>query len=47
MLADGKSEMQFAWWLAVWPGLAILIAVLSFNTVGEWLKGRLDPRGLT
>jgi peptide/nickel transport system permease protein len=44
MLADGKSEMQFAWWLTVWPGLTILAAVLSFNTVGEWLKGELDPR---
>ena len=44
MLADGKSEMQFAWWLAVWPGLAILLSVLSFNSVGDWLKGRFDPR---
>jgi peptide/nickel transport system permease protein len=44
MLADGKSEMQFAWWLAVWPGLAILLSVLSFNAVGDWLKGRFDPR---
>ncbi|MEI7932948.1 MAG: ABC transporter permease [Alphaproteobacteria bacterium] len=44
MLADGKSEMQFAWWLAVWPGLAILLSVLSFNAVGEWLKARFDPR---
>jgi peptide/nickel transport system permease protein len=46
MLADGKSEMQFAWWLTVWPGLAILAAVLSFNAVGEWLKGELDPRSM-
>jgi peptide/nickel transport system permease protein len=46
MLADGKSEMQFAWWLTVWPGLAILIAVLSFNALGEWLKGELDPRSM-
>lgn len=44
MLADGKSEMQFAWWLAVWPGLAILLSVLSFNAVGDWLKSRFDPR---
>jgi peptide/nickel transport system permease protein len=46
MLADGKSEMQFAWWLTVWPGLAILAAVLSFNAMGEWLKGELDPRSM-
>jgi len=46
MLADGKSEMQFAWWLTVWPGLTILAAVLSFNAVGEWLKGELDPRSM-
>jgi peptide/nickel transport system permease protein len=44
MLADGKTEMQFAWWLTVWPGLTILATVLAFNTVGEWLKARLDPR---
>lgn len=46
MLADGKSEMQFAWWLTVWPGLAILIAVLSFNSLGEWIKSELDPRSM-
>jgi peptide/nickel transport system permease protein len=45
-LADGKSEMQFAWWLTVWPGLAILAAVLSFNAMGEWLKRELDPRSM-
>jgi peptide/nickel transport system permease protein len=44
MLADGKSEMQFAWWLTVFPGLSILAAVLAFNTLGEWLQRRFDPR---
>lgn len=45
MLADGKTLMSFAWWLMAFPGLTIVLAVMSFNGIGDWLKLRLDPRG--
>ena len=45
MLADGKTLMRFAWWLMAFPGLTIVLAVMSFNGIGDWLKLRLDPRG--
>jgi peptide/nickel transport system permease protein len=44
LLADGKQFMTFAWWLTVVPGLALLLTVLSFNMLGDWLRDRLDPR---
>ncbi len=43
MLADSKSLMGFAWWLAVFPGLAIFLSVLSFSSLGDWLSNKLDP----
>ena len=44
MLADAKSFMGFAWWLALFPGLVIFLSVLSFSALGDWLQSRLDPR---
>jgi len=44
ILTSGKSYMDYAWWLTVFPGVAILIAVLSFNIIGESLREMLDPR---
>ncbi|MEZ5811025.1 MAG: ABC transporter permease [Rhizobiaceae bacterium] len=44
MLADGRAYISSAWWLAFWPGLAILLVVMSFNFLGDWLRMRLDPR---
>jgi len=44
MLADGRAYMTVAWWLTVMPGGAILLAVLSLNIFGDWLRDRLDPR---
>ncbi len=44
LLADGKQFITFAWWLTVMPGLALLLTVLSFNMLGDWLRDRLDPR---
>jgi ABC-type dipeptide/oligopeptide/nickel transport system permease subunit len=35
----------FAWWLTTLPGLLIVFAVLSFNSLGRWLHARFDPRG--
>jgi len=45
MLADGRTLMGFAWWLTTLPGLMIVFAVLSFNSLGRWLHVRFDPRG--
>jgi peptide/nickel transport system permease protein len=45
MLADGRTLMVFAWWLTTLPGLMIVFAVLSFNSLGRWLHVRFDPRG--
>lgn len=45
MLQDGQREMLYgAWWLTVFPGLAIFLTVLSFNLMGDGLRDALDPR---
>jgi peptide/nickel transport system permease protein len=45
MLADSRNELLSGrWWLAVFPGSAIMITVLSFNILGDWLRDLLDPR---
>jgi peptide/nickel transport system permease protein len=44
VLTDGKDYIQFAWWLSLFPGLAILITVLGYNLLGEGLRDALDPR---
>lgn len=44
MLADGRVYLSTAWWLATFPGLAILIAVLGINLLGDGLRDTLDPR---
>jgi peptide/nickel transport system permease protein len=44
ILTEGRTYIFDAWWLTVFPGLAILIAVLSFNLVGDGLRDALDPR---
>lgn len=43
MLNDGKPFMQIAPWLAVFPGLSIMVSVLVFNVLGEGLRDVLDP----
>jgi len=44
MLNESRRFMEFAPWLAVFPGLAIIFAVLAFNLVGDGLRNALDPR---
>jgi peptide/nickel transport system permease protein len=44
MLADGRDYIQDAWWLTVFPGLAIFLVVLAFNVLGDALRDALDPR---
>jgi peptide/nickel transport system permease protein len=43
MLADGRSYLQSAWWVGVFPGLAIMLTVLGLNLLGDWFRDVLDP----
>jgi peptide/nickel transport system permease protein len=44
MVADGRVLVVTAWWVAFFPGLAILLTVLSMNLFGDWLRDKLDPK---
>lgn len=44
MIADGRSYITTAWWLSFFPGLALVLMVLSINLLGDWLRDFLDPR---
>ena len=44
MIATGRDAVTVAWWLPTFPGLAILMTVLSINLVGERLCDILDPK---
>ena len=43
MISDGRDLMQQAWWLTVFPGVALALIVLAMNTLGDWLRDHLDP----
>jgi peptide/nickel transport system permease protein len=44
MVADGRVLVMTAWWVSFFPGLAILLTVLSMNLFGDWLRDKLDPK---
>lgn len=44
ILNDGRASMRDAWWISVFPGLALLTTVMAFNFVGDALRDVLDPR---
>lgn len=44
MIADGRSYIYEAWWVATVPGLAIVLSVLAFNFLGDGLRDVLDPK---
>ncbi len=44
MVAEGRNYLRSAWWISMMPGGAILLAVLSFNLFGDWLRDALDPK---
>lgn len=44
ILTSGKDNIEIAWWLSVYPGLAILVTVLGYNLLGEGLQDALNPR---
>ena len=43
MLADSRNYISTAWWTATFPGVAIMLTVLGFNLLGDWLRDKLDP----
>ncbi|WP_313614561.1 ABC transporter permease [Agrobacterium sp.] len=43
MVAQGKQYLTNAWWLAFWPGLAIIFTTLSLNLLSNWMRIVLDP----
>lgn len=43
MIAEGRDYIASAWWISFFPGLAILVTVLAFNLLGDWLRDALDP----
>lgn len=44
MLSSGRNYLRHAWWITTFPGLAIMITVLSINLLGDGLRDALDPR---
>jgi peptide/nickel transport system permease protein len=44
MVADGRELITESWWVAFFPGVAILLTVLSFNLLGDWVRDKLDPK---
>ncbi len=44
MISEGRDYLRTGWWMAVMPGAAIFLVVMSLNFMGDWLRDRLDPR---
>ena len=44
MVADGREYVDTAWWVSAFPGIAIMLTVIAFNLVGDWLRDALDPK---
>jgi ABC-type dipeptide/oligopeptide/nickel transport system permease subunit len=44
MVSDGREFLAEGWWVATWPGLAILLVVLGINVAGQGLREAFDPR---
>jgi peptide/nickel transport system permease protein len=44
MVADGRELIITAWWVSMFPGLAIMLTVLALNLLGDWLRDYLDPK---
>ena len=43
VVSEGRDQLSTAWWISLFPGLAIVVAVLTMNTLGDWVRDRLDP----
>jgi peptide/nickel transport system permease protein len=47
MIAEGRGVIATEWWISFFPGLAMLLTVLSLNLLGDWLRDVLDPKRVT
>jgi peptide/nickel transport system permease protein len=43
MVSEGRNYLRDAWWLSMMPGFAIMLVVLAFSRMGDWIRDRLDP----
>jgi len=44
MVSDGSGQIADAWWMSLFPGLAIVVTVLAVGVVGQWLRRHFDLR---
>jgi peptide/nickel transport system permease protein len=44
MVADGRNYLSSAWWLAFWPGLAIMLTTTALNLLSNWVRIATDPK---
>jgi peptide/nickel transport system permease protein len=44
MLSEARTYLRSAWWMATFPGIAIMMVVLATNLLGDWLRDVMDPR---
>ncbi|MCH8826457.1 MAG: ABC transporter permease, partial [Chloroflexi bacterium] len=44
MISDGRDYLGSAWWVAFFPGIAIVLTVPALNFIGDWLRDRWDPK---
>ena len=44
MVSDGRNDLDRAWWISTFPGIAIGLVVMSGNFLGDWIRDKLDPR---
>jgi peptide/nickel transport system permease protein len=45
IVSNGREYVTSAWWISLFPGLAILLTVMGMNLLGDWLRETLDPKG--
>ncbi len=43
MVAQGRNYLSVAWWLAFWPGLAIMLTTMALNLLSSWVRIATDP----
>jgi peptide/nickel transport system permease protein len=44
MVADGRNDLDRAWWISTFPGILIGLVVMSGNFLGDWIRDKTDPR---
>ena len=44
MISEGRQYLETAWWMSVFPGIAIGLTVYALNMTGDWVRDKLDPK---